>query len=127
MEVTVNLPENIYRNVSALALKTSREVEDVIADRIEADFCVENIDNEKLVASWPDADVLELANLNLPEAQSERMSELLNRQQEGVISNVEKSELEIYMEIYNHATVRKSKGILEAVKRGLITSPADLR
>ena len=127
MEITVNLPDNVYRNVTELAVRTSRRVDEVIADKLQADFSMENIDNEELVAGWSDDDVLALANLKLPEAQSERMSELLDRQQAGMITNVEKSELEMYMEIYNNSNLRKSQGIVEAAKRKLISSPKDLK
>jgi hypothetical protein len=68
-----------------------------------------------------------LANLKLPQAQSNRMSELSDLQQRGLMNNVEKNELMMYLEIYNHANLRKAHGIVEAVKRGLITSPSDLK
>ncbi len=113
--------------MTELAEKTSRRVDEVIADRLAADFFVDSINGEELIAGWPDEDVMALANLKLPDAQSERMSELLDRLQEGAISNIEKSELEMYSETYNNATYRKSLGIAEAFKRGLITSPNGLR
>ena len=46
MEVTLNLPENIYRNFSKLAEKKHRRVEDVIADKLQDDFSAETIDNQ---------------------------------------------------------------------------------
>jgi hypothetical protein len=127
MEITVNIPENVYQNVTELAEKTSRRVDEIIVERLQADFSIENINNEELIGDWSDEDVLALANLNLPEAQSERMSELLYKQQAGLITKVEKSELEIYMEIYNNANLRKAHGIVEAVKRKLVSSPEDLK
>jgi hypothetical protein len=45
----------------------------------------------------------------------------------GSINAVEKSELEMYLEIYNNANLRKAYGIAEAVKRGLVTSLDDLK
>ena len=68
-----------------------------------------------------------LANLKLPKEQAKRMSQLSDLQQRGLINNVEKSELEMYLEIYNNANLRKAYGIVEAVKRGLLTSPDDLK
>ncbi len=55
------------------------------------------------------------------------MSELSDIQQRGLIKAVEKSELEIYLEIYNNANLRKAHGIAEAVRRGLVTSLDDLK
>lgn len=46
MEVTLNLPENIYRNFTELAEKKHRRVEDVIADKFQDDFSAETIDNQ---------------------------------------------------------------------------------
>ena len=68
-----------------------------------------------------------LANLKLPKEQAKRMSQLSDLQQRGLINNVEKSELEMYLEIYNNANLRKAYGIVAAVKRGLLTSPDDLK
>ncbi len=55
------------------------------------------------------------------------MSELSDIPQRRVMNNVEKSELEMYLEIYNNGNLRKAHGIVEAVKRGLITAPSDLK
>ena len=55
------------------------------------------------------------------------MSELSDLKQRGLINNVEKSELKMYLEIYNNANLRKAHGIVEAVKRGLLASPDDLK
>jgi len=127
MEVTLNLPENVYRNFTELAEKNHRRVEDVIADKLQDDFSVEAADYEETVAGWADEDVLALAKLQLPKEQAERMSELSDKMQLGTMSKVEENELEIYLEIYNNATLRKAYGIAEAVKRGLVTTPDDLK
>jgi hypothetical protein len=118
MEVTLNLPENIYQNFTRLAEKKHRRVEEVITDKLQDDFSFENIDFAETVADWSDEDVLALANLKLPKEQANRMSELSEIQQRGVMSN---------LEIYNNANLRKAHGIVEAVKRGLITTPSDLK
>lgn len=125
MEITLNLPENVYRNFTKLAEKKHRRIEDVIADKLQGDLPSD--DPEETVAGWPDEDVLALANLKLPVEQANRMAELLDRQQTGLITNVEKSELEMYIEIYNNANLRKAHGIVESVKRGLISAPDDLK
>ena len=126
MEVTLNLPENVYRNFSKLAEKKHQRVEEVITDKLQDDFSDEIADYEETVAGWADEDVLALARLKLPKEQTERMSKLSDKVQRGTISKVEENELEIYLEIYNNANLRKAHGIAEAVKRGLISSPSDL-
>ena len=127
MEVMLNLPENVYRNFTEIAEKKHQRLEDVITDKLQDDFSFDNSDFAETVATWSDEDVLALANLKLPKEQANRMSELSELQQRGLAGNVEKSELEMYLEIYNSANLRKAYGIAEAVKRGLINSPGDLK
>lgn len=127
MEITLNLPENVYRNFTELAEKKHRRVEEIITDRLQNNVSSDDIDFAAEIAAWSDEDVLGLANLKLPKEQANRMSELSDLQQRGLTGNVEKSELEMYLEIYNNANLRKAHGIAEAVKRGLLTSPSDLK
>ena len=127
MEITLDLPENIYRNFTELAEKKHRRLEEFITDKLQSDFPIENPHFEESVSNWADEDVLALANLKIPQEQAARMSILSDKIQNGTISKVEENELEIYLEIYNNANLRKSFGIAEAVKRKLIASPNDLR
>ncbi len=127
MEVTLNLPENVYRNFSKLAEKKQRRVEDVITDKLQDDFSADIADYEETVAGWTDEAVLALANLKLPKEQTDRLSVLLDRLDEGIITDAEERELEIYTELSQISTLRKAYGIAEAVKRGLISSPSDLK
>lgn len=127
MEITVNLPENVYRNISKLAEIKKRRVDEFIADKIREDFSVENVENEQLFSDWSNKDVLDLANLKLPPKQDKRLSWLLENQRENNLTINEKIELEGLMGFYNLANIRKSQGIIEAVKRKLIKSPNDLK
>ncbi len=127
MEVTLNLPENIYRNFSKLAEKKHRRVEEVIADKLQDDFSAETVDYEETVAGWTDDAVLALAKLKIPTEYADGMSVLLARLDEGKITDAEERELEVYTELCQISTLRKAYGIAEAVKRGLITSPDDLK
>jgi len=127
MEITLNLPENVYRNFSKLAEKKHRRVEEIITDKLQDDSSADNMDYEETVAGWTNEAVLALANLKIPSEQADRMSVLLDRLQEGVITDSEERELEVYTELYQISTLRKAYGIAEAVKRKLIGSPADLK
>jgi hypothetical protein len=127
MEVTLNLPENIYRNFQKLAERSSGRIDEVIAEKIEADYWVENVAAEQSLADLSDAEVLELANLKLSEQQDERLSRLLENQRESRITTNEKIELEGLMGLYRMGNLRKAQGCLEAVRRGLIKTPADLK
>lgn len=126
MEITLNLPENVYRNFTKLAEKRHRPVEDVITAKLRDDFSAENVDYEETVAGWSDKAVLALAKMKIPEETCARMTTLSKRVQEGKISDSEEREFEVYVELGQISTVRKAYGIAEAVKRGLITSLNDL-
>jgi hypothetical protein len=126
MNVTVEIPENLYRSVVKLAAKTNRRIDEVIADKLEEELSFEALDFEQNISEWSDEEVLALANLKIPDAQAERMSELSELLQAGTISRIERNELEIYLKSSQIATLRKADGIVEAARRGLISSPKDL-
>ncbi len=127
MEVTVTLADSIYNSFSQLAAKTNRSVDDVIVEKIQTDYWIENADAGQALAKLPDAEVLELANLKLSRTQDRRLSFLLENQRESRITTSEKIELEGLMGLYHLGNLRKAQGIVEAVKRGLIKTPADLK
>lgn len=121
MEITLNLPENVYRNFTEIAEKKHRRIEDVITDTLQGELSSNG--TEDALSAWSDDDVVALANLQLPVDQAIRMKDLLDRQEAEFITKVEKSELEMYMEIYNSANLRKAHGIAESVNRGLSPRP----
>ena len=125
--LTLNLPENVYRNLTELAEKKHRRIEEVIADRLQENFSAETADYEETAASWTDDAVLALAKLKIPTEYADGMSVLLERLDEGKITDSEERELEIYTELCQISTLRKAYGIAEAVKRGLLISPDDLK
>jgi hypothetical protein len=127
MEVTVDLSDRIYQSFKQLAEKTNRRIDEVIAEKIQTEYSIENTDNEEALAHLSDQEVLELANLKLSAQQDKRISRLLEIQRESRITTNEKVELEGLMELYRMGTLRKAQGCLEAIKRGLIKTPADLK
>ncbi|HET6252164.1 MAG TPA: hypothetical protein VFE47_31045 [Tepidisphaeraceae bacterium] len=55
--------------------------------------------------------------------QDQRLSELLRRQREGLEDSAGKAEREQLADEYQQGLLRKSFGIVEAVRRGLRPSP----
>ena len=127
MEVTLNLPDNIYRSFEQLAEKTSQPIGEVIAEKIQTNYWADDAEFERNIFNLSDKDVLELANLKFSKQQDKRMSQLLENQRESRITTSEKIELEDLMGLYRMGNLRKSQGCLEAVRRGLIKTPADLK
>ncbi len=127
MEITLNLPETTYQNFLNLAKKSSRQIGDVILEKIQSDYWTNDQEFEQNISKLSDIEVLELANLKLSKQQDKRLSQLLENQRETRISTSEKIELEGLMVLYRMGNTRKAQGCLEAVRRGLIKTPADLK
>ena len=127
MEVTLNLPENIYQNFANAAKKKSCQVSELIAEKIQSDYWIANFEEEVDVAQLSDAEVLEIANLKFSKSQDKRFSQLLEKQRESRILAIEKLELKGLMALNDVANLRKAEGCLEAIKRGLIKTPQDLK
>ncbi len=127
MEITLNLPENTYQNFLNLAEKTSRRISDVILEKIQSDYWADDQEFAQNISNLSDAEILELANLKLAKQQDTRLSRLLENQRESRITTSEKIELEGLMGLYRMGNLRKAQGCLEAVRRGLIKTPADLK
>ena len=124
MQVTLNLPEKIYQNVSSAAKKSKRKLVGLIVADIREKYSVQT--SERPLANLSDEEVLALANLQMPKKQSERHSALLYKNQAGTLKSEEKRELDFFQQVYGVALSRKTEGIYEAIQRNLIKSPADL-
>lgn len=125
MEITVKLPDKVYRDVSSVAKKSKRKVVDLIVDVVEEKYS-QNL-SDRPFADYSDEEVLALANLQMPKKQSDRHSKLLYKNQAGTLTSEEKQELDFFQQIYGVALARKTDGIYEAIQRDLIKSPADLK
>ena len=124
MEVTLNLPEKIYQDVSTVAKKSKRKVVDLIVDVVQEKYSTQAL--ERPLTNLSDEEVLALANLQMPKKQSEIHSALLYKNQAGTLKPEEKRELDFFQQVYGVALSRKTEGIYEAIQRNLIKSPADL-
>lgn len=124
MEITLELPEKIYQDVSSIAKKSKRKVVDLIVDVVEEKYSSDV--SERPLKDLSNSDVLALANLQMPEKQSERHSELLYKNQAGTITNEENLELDFFQQVYGVALARKTDGIFEAIQRNLIKNLSEL-
>ncbi len=121
MEITLNLPEKTYQDIAMVAKKSKRKVIELIVDVVEEKYSKQSL--ERPLANLSNEEVLALANLQMPEKQSKRHSELLYKNQAGTIKPQEKQELEFFQQVYGVTLARKTDGIYEAVQRNLINSP----
>ncbi len=71
------------------------------------------------LSTLSDRQIIALTELQMEPSQDQRLSQLLQTQQERILTTAEQSELEILMEIYQAGLLRKAQALNESVKRGL--------
>jgi predicted DNA-binding protein len=119
MEVTINLPDKIYSNVASLAKQTHRGIDEVIAEKIEEGFSLDSEALEKQIAACSDKEILQLSKSEMPAKEDRRLSFLLQKQGEKVLTAKEQMELAELMEQNRFATLKKAFALREIVRRGL--------
>jgi hypothetical protein len=108
-----------------LAQFTRREVTDVLAETLA--LALPSVATTALpvaVDTLPDAELLALTELQLPEVQDRRLSALLDAQQAGRLSDAERAELAALLQAYNEGLLRKAHALAEALRRGFRTQLA---
>ncbi len=114
--ITLNIPEATVRQAEVIAATTQRRVEDVLADWLD------RAANEIPVDQLPDAEVRQLAAMQLSAAQQDELSDLLDRQRENTLDDAQRARLDALMQIYRRGLVRKAEAVKVAVERGLMQS-----
>lgn len=121
-QVTTTLPDEVYQRAQRFAHLANRDVASILTDSIL--LSIPAIREETLmlapIASLEDAEVLALTQLQMESAEDQRLSLLLDRQQEGSLTESDRLELQALMQIYQEGLLRKATALGEAVKRGLI-------
>lgn len=125
MEISVKLPNSLYQNISHLAEIKKKSVDEIINNAVRkavtedsSDFVEQSKIIEQSIKFCSDKEVLELANLQLPE--DKRLNYLFEKNRESVLSKKENAELTKSVELSRINDLRKAFGIIEAKKRGLI-------
>jgi len=124
-QITLNLPEHVMQRAELWAKRSGRPVAELLAESIELSMrpLSTTPDDERMPASWTDQEVLANADLQMPADEDKRLSELLDRQQAGLLANGEQAELGGLMEWYQLGLLRKAQAIREAIRRGLREQP----
>lgn len=119
MEITISLPEKVFAILSSAANKSHRRIDEVIAEKIERDFAVDTDELEKQIAVCSDKEVLELSRIEVPSEKDERLSRLLDKQTEKILSGDEQKELWQLMDSSRITTLKKAYALREISRRGL--------
>ncbi|ETW96206.1 MAG: hypothetical protein ETSY1_27555 [Candidatus Entotheonella factor] len=119
--VVVTLQDDIYQRVERLAQLTHRDVTELLAETITLSLPPWDMASESVsdMSELSDEEVLELSELQLPNKQDRRLSKLLQKQQDQVLSVQEHTELSVLMQCYQEGLLRKAQALHEAVRRQL--------
>ncbi|MFM7904953.1 MAG: hypothetical protein ACKPA9_07250 [Microcystis sp.] len=122
ISTTLTLPDEIFNLAQSLAHSINRDLNDILVEAI-AFYISPNYQGEKISSlnSLSDEEIIKLTQLQMASEQDQRLSELLNQQQERDLSTFENRELWSLMQVYQINLLKKSQGLNEAVKRGLIS------
>ena len=122
-QITINLPDEIYQRAERFAQLANRDVASILVDTLKISIPVTrsaSVDELEPVSKITDHQVLALTQLQMEPIQDTRLSELLDRQQSGLLVESEILELQTLMQIYQEGLLRKATALSEAVKRGLM-------
>jgi hypothetical protein len=121
-QIIITLPDDIYQRAERFARLANRDVASILVDTIQLSIPPVSGDISDLepVSVLSDEQVLVLTELQMEPEQDARLSELLDRQQSGTLTEGDRSELQTLMQVYQEGLLRKATALSEAVKRGLI-------
>ena len=131
---TISIPDTIYEQAQLVAQLTSRQVEDVICARLEGAFkeplielpADEEAELQALTYLSDDA-LWTIAREQMQPHLQKRISELLERNQAGTISDAESAELTELIECGDKLTLRKSYAMRYLMDRGYKVTFDDLK
>jgi len=72
------------------------------------------------ISNLPDREILALTELRMEPKADRRLSKLLEQQQAGSLSDLERAELASLIRSYEMGLLRQSQALAEAVRRALI-------
>ncbi len=120
-QVTLSLPSDVLHNAELWANHAGCPLTEFLADTLELSLRPLGTppDAGRPISSWTDAEVVAAADAMMPEEESQRLGELLYRQQAGELTRTDRTELDALLQLYRWGLLRKSRALVEAVQRGL--------
>jgi hypothetical protein len=120
--ITINIPEDLYQRAQRFAHLANRDLESIITDTLLSSLppMGAHIDALQPVETCSDEEILVLAHSQMKPDQDARMSELLAKQRENELTELEAINLAALMRTYQEGWLRKTAALAEAVKRGLM-------
>jgi hypothetical protein len=115
VQLTLELPEEVYQRVRQTAVRARRPVLTLLTDALSATFPpVEDLPPEiagevALFTARGDEVLVDIAKEVLPEEEQVALNRLLDRNSEGNLTDEEEAELNTLMDTYWRVTLRKAQ------------------
>jgi hypothetical protein len=120
-QVVLNLPDDTYERVVQFAACAKRDVSEIIVATLASALPSRDVLGQlRNMAKLSDKEVLALTELRMDPEADRRLSEMLDQQQAGELTDHEQPELVALMRTYEMGLLRQSQAFAEAVRRGLI-------
>ncbi|MEA3350106.1 MAG: hypothetical protein U9Q82_05750 [Chloroflexota bacterium] len=119
-QVTLTLPNDLYEQAQQWAMITQQDLSETLADALSIAltpvYTAPRL--EKPVKTLSNEEIQELCNTRIESDQGRQLSQLLEKQREGILSDDERKEMLALMQIYHRLWIRQSEALAEAVRRG---------
>lgn len=123
-QIVLNLPDETCERVAQFAAYAKRNVSEIVATALASTLpSLDTLAQLRSIATLSDNEVLALTELRMEPEVDHRLSELLDRQQCGELTDLEHAELAALMRVDEMGLLRQSQALAEAVRRGLIPPP----
>ena len=114
------MPDDTYERAAKYAAYAHRDVSEIIAAALASSLpSLDAIDQLLAISKLPDEEIVALTELRMEHKADLRLSELLDRQEAGELSDLERAQLAALMKNYEMGLLRQSQALAEAVSRGL--------
>jgi len=121
--ITLNLSHDLLVKAQAWAQQSGRPLAEFLAESLECTLAPFS-DSARTMPDRSDDEVIETLEYQLNPAVDQRLSQLLQLQQNGELTIAQAQELHQLMTVYHEGLLTKSAALREAVRRGLRNSPA---
>ena len=111
--------EKIFANLSSVADRSHRRIDEVVTEKIERDFAIDADESARQIAVCSDKEILKLSAIAMSPPKDARLSLLLNRQNEVTLSTDGQKERWQLMETSRLTTLKKAYALHEISRRGL--------
>ncbi|MEQ9027422.1 MAG: hypothetical protein RLP44_01805 [Aggregatilineales bacterium] len=133
-DYTISIPDSLYQKAQEIAKQKSRNVDDVIRERLEGAFGEVLIDipldeqaELKAMSYLSDDALFSMMREQMPQAKQVRMSALMDKNNHGTITDKEYAELTTLVEDGQRLTLRKATAINILMDRGYKLTLDDMK